>query len=337
MKYVAVALVFFVSLALATTQEKDLFKNFMNKYNKRYENSEELERRYSTFVENLKLIKELNDRKTHATFGVTQFADMSPEEFKTEVLSPVPMEMFSDPSWPMAPLKSQQEIDDMPPSWDWRDHGAVTPIKNQGQCGSCWSFSATGNMEGQWFLGGNTLVGLSEQNLVDCDHHCMQYEGESVCDGGCNGGLMPNAFMYTIANGGIDTESSYSYTAEDGTCKFNAKNVGAKFSNWTMLPGNETQMAAWLAQHGPISIAVDAIPWQFYIGGVFEDPWCGDNLDHGVLLVGYGSEIDWFGFNIDFWIVKNSWGTSFGESGYIRIERNVGECGDTLFPCSSLI
>jgi cathepsin F len=100
----------------------------------------------------------------------------------------------------------QSALEATPDSWDWRSKGAVTGVKNQGQCGSCWSFSTTGNVEGQWFLAGNKLVGLSEQNLVDCDHECMEYEGEDACDAGCDGGLMPNAFTYIIKNGGIDTE-----------------------------------------------------------------------------------------------------------------------------------
>jgi len=255
--------------------------------------------------------------------------------FLSKMLSPFSMDKI-DPNWPVAPLISDEEISFMAESWDWRDHNAVTPVKNQADCGSCWSFSATGNMEGQWALAGHTLVGLSEQNLVDCDHHCMMYQNVSACDDGCNGGLMPNAFMYTIANGGIDTEASYPYLGEDGTCNFNPKNIGAKMTSWTMLSSNETQMAAYLYKNGPISIAVEADSWQYYIEGVFEDPWCGTELDHGVLIVGYGTETDMFGFTIDYWIVKNSWGTTFGEQGYIFLERNVGECGDNLYPCSAI-
>jgi len=293
-------------------------------------------RRFAIFQENLDRIDELNQKKTTARFGITQFADMTPEEFKNKYLSKVNMGV-RDPSWPVADLYTDQQIGALPVSMDWRTKGAVTAVKNQGDCGSCWSFSATGNMEGQWFLAGHDLIGLSEQNLVDCDHHCMEYEGESSCDAGCNGGLMPNAFMYTMQNGGIDTEQSYPYVAEtEATCDFNKTSVGATIKNWTMIPGNETQMAAYLNDHGPISIAVDAQSWQFYFGGVWQDPWCGTSLDHGVLIVGFDYEYNIFGEYTQYWIVKNSWGSFWGEDGYIYLERGSDSCGDNLFPCSSI-
>jgi len=239
-----------------------------------------------------------------------------------------------DDNWPMAVV---DDVSGVPDSFDWRTKGAVTGVKNQGDCGSCWSFSATGNMEGQWFLKGNDLIGLSEQDLVDCDHNCMEYMGESVCDQGCDGGLMPNAFMYTIKNGGIDTEASYPYDGIDNpSCEFNSTSIGAKMSNWTMIPGNETKMAAYLFANGPVSIAVDAESWQFYFGGVWQDPWCGTSLDHGVLIVGFDHEYNIIGEYTEYWIVKNSWGEFWGEDGYIYLERGSGSCGDNLFPCSAI-
>jgi len=164
----------------------------------------------------------------------------------------------------------------------------------------------------------------------------MMYDGYESCDEGCDGGLMPNAFHYIVANKGIDSESSYPYQAEDGTCSFVKSNVAATISNWTMISQNETQMAAYMYAHGPISIAADAVEWQFYIGGVFDAP-CGTQLDHGILIVGYGQETDYLGFTIDYWWVKNSWGTDWGIDGYLMIERGVGECGLNLFACSSIV
>jgi len=310
-----------------------LFRRFINDHQKVYNSAVEFQHRFQIFKENLLIIEELNSRNSSAKFGITRFADLTPKEFKEEYLAPLPEYMTAgDDSIPVAKI-SDEDVMGAPASVDWRNNGAVTPIKNQGQCGSCWAFSAVGNLEGQWFLAGNTLVGLSEQNLVDCDHECIN----GSCDAGCDGGLMPNAWTYIMDNGGIDTESSYPYTAEDGTCKYNASSIGAKVKSWTMIPGNETLMAAYCAANGPVSVAVEADSWQFYIEGVFEDPFCGTALDHGVLIVGYGNEIDWFGEYIEFWIIKNSWGTSWGEDGYIRLERGSNQCGINLFPCSSIV
>jgi len=166
----------------------------------------------------------------------------------------------------------------------------------------------------------------------------MPYQGGQACDAGCDGGLMPNAFTYVITNGGIDTEESYEYQGIDGSCQYSAQNIGAKISNWTMVPSDETQMAAYLAKTGPLSIAVDAQLWQFYIGGVLDVGFlCGTSLDHGVLIVGYGNQEDIFFQNVDYWLIKNSWGADWGESGYIKIYRGDNECGVDLFPCTSLI
>jgi cathepsin F len=307
----------------------------MLQHGKSYDSVEEYNRRFQTYQDNLERIDELNGLYSPKTkFGVNKFADLSKEEFKNTYLSK--NLAVRDDSWPVAPDFSDEVIENMPSTFDWRPKGAVTAVKDQGQCGSCWSFSTTGNVEGQWFLAGHTLIGLSEQNLVDCDQECMEYEGESVCDAGCDGGLMPNAFTYIMKTGGIDTESSYPYEGIDDTCRYNSKNDGASISNFTLLSTNETQIAAYLAIHGPVSIAADAEEWQFYIEGVFYLP-CGTQLDHGILLVGYGSETDVFDQTMPFWIVKNSWGQDWGESGYLRVERGVGECGLNLFACSSII
>jgi len=324
MKTIIIATLLFAAALAANLAD---FKQFMKAHGKTYETTAEFDHRFHVFKKNMQLAKDASAKHPKARFGATKFADLAPEEFKAMYLPGEYPMGITNPSWPIAPLYSEKELQAAPSTWDWRDHGAVTPIKNQGQCGSCWSFSTTGNVEGQWFLAGNSLVGLSEQNLVDCDTR----------DSGCDGGLMSNAFMYIMQNNGIDTEASYPYTAEDGTCKFNAKNVGAKIDNWTMIASNETQMAAYCGNNGPISIAVDAEAWQFYLGGVFDDPWCGTTLDHGVLIVGYANETDIFGLFTEYWIVKNSWGPDWGEAGYIFLEKGSDSCGDNIFPCSSII
>eukprot|EP00003_Mantamonas_plastica_P004176 TRINITY_DN132_c0_g1_i3.p1 TRINITY_DN132_c0_g1~~TRINITY_DN132_c0_g1_i3.p1 ORF type:complete len:394 (+),score=87.26 TRINITY_DN132_c0_g1_i3:304-1485(+) len=311
------------------------FERFMLEHERSYSSREEMLNRFEIFKENLKEHHRLNEYalKTGSTarFGINKFADLTKEEFKNSMLSKVPAVRPDD--WPVA---ADLPTDNLPTSFDWRQKGAVTPVKNQGQCGSCWSFSATGNVEGQWFLAGNKLTSLSEQNLVDCDHECMTYKGQKSCDSGCNGGLQPNAFTYIIKNGGIDTEEAYPYTAMDGTCKYNATGKGASISNFTMVSTDEEQIAAYLVQHGPLAIAADAAEWQAYIGGVFDFP-CGKQLDHGILIVGYGTEKNIFGHEKPYWIVKNSWGSGWGKDGYLWIARGKGECGLNTFVSSAIV
>jgi len=239
---------------------------------------------------------------------------------------PAPPSTSSNSPPPSPPSSSGGDMPSDTKQVDWRTKGAVTPIKNQGNCGSCWSFSATGNMEGQWMLAGNTLVGLSEEELVQCS--------SSTGNEGCNGGLMDWAFEWVTSNGGIDSESDYPYTSgggTTGTCA-NSKlgNKVAKFSGHTDMPKNENSMATWVYTNGPLAIGVDALTWSSYTGGIVKNCPAGQ-LDHGVLIVGFNDAN-----SPPYWIVKNSWGTSWGENGYIRLEKGTDQCGLTQAASSAI-
>lgn len=288
-------------------QYQEAFLNFMHEHGKSYA-SDEFQGRFATFKKNMDFINSHNARGD-ASFkvAINQFADMENSEFAA---------MYNGLRVPEgyvheADFVSTQEVKDLPAAWDWRHEGAVTGVKNQGQCGSCWAFSTTGSTEGCHFLTTKHMVGLSEQNLVDCSRP----QGNL----GCNGGLMTSAMNY-IKIAGIDTESSYPYTAHDGTCKFNPANVGSKLSTFTNIQrGSESDLQKALYQ-GPVSVAIDASQssFQFYHSGVYSDNRCSSSqLDHGVLAVGWGSAE-----GKDYWIVKNSWGTSWGNQGYIWMARN---------------
>jgi len=209
----------------------------------------------------------------------------------------------------------------LPPSMNWTAEGAVTPIKNQEQCGSCWAFSTTGSTEGCHFLTTKTLVGLSEQNLVDCSSKEGNY--------GCEGGLMVDAFQYIIDNKGIDTEVSYPYDAQTGpTCLYQNSTCGSTIASYTSVTSGDEEALQEAVAGAPVSVAIDAsqISFQNYQSGVYYEPECSPTqLDHGVLAVGWGTDETEGG---DYWIVKNSWGTGWGMEGYIWMSRNKNNnCG----------
>jgi KDEL-tailed cysteine endopeptidase len=295
------------------------FAEFMVKHGKTYETKEILDRRFEVFSDNLEYAEKMNHAQSNYTLGVSPFADLTIDEFKQYHLNSVDLSRKCNA---FSPSKSPG----IPSSLDWRDHDAVTNVKDQGQCGSCWSFSATGAMEGAWAISKGELVSLSEQQLVDCS------TGISYGNKGCNGGLMDSAFNYAIKNG-MCTEAAYSYKAVDETCQSTCSPV-VTISDCKDVPSNNQVALQQAVAIGPVSIAIEADTrtFQLYTSGVITGDACGTNLDHGVLIVGYGEE-----GKTPFWLVKNSWGASWGEEGYVKIERSQSEndpgvCGIAMQP-----
>jgi len=210
--------------------------------------------------------------------------------------------------------KSTIDESALPPSFDWRNKGAVTPVYNQQQCGSCWAFSTTENVESMWAIAGHGLTSLSMQQLVDCSGG---YGNE-----GCNGGNTIWSYPYIMAAGGLDSYNSYPYVAEDENCMFNPSNIAASIANWGYITQNDNvpEMRKWMFQNGPPSICVDAETWQYYQGGVITGN-CGNEIDHCVQLVGWG-DIS----GVESWIIRNSWGTDWGYSGYLYVTRAGNVC-----------
>eukprot|EP00756_Hemistasia_phaeocysticola_P045201 Hpha_TRINITY_DN18963_c0_g1::TRINITY_DN18963_c0_g1_i1::g.17457::m.17457 len=290
-----------------------MWREFKAKHNRSYSASED-EVRFGYFMENMVRAAESQKNNPRATFGLNKFSDLSRGEFASYHNHKV-----SGHRSPVSPFSSAQ-IAARATSVDWRKHGAVTPVKDQGQCGSCWAFSATGGIEGQWFMAGNALPNLSEQQLVSCDK----------VDYGCNGGEQDTAFTWLVNNthGGITGETAYPYKSGGGStfdCLYDPTKMpdAAVVAGHKDLKADEAVMATWVGQNGPLPVSVDAgHDWQSYTGGVLTK--CPThNLDHAVLIVGYTA---------DYWIVKNSWAKDWGEEGYIRIAYGSGQCGIDQYP-----
>ena len=316
-------------------EHRPAFESFLDTFPEKreaYADAAKYAERLEIFARNMILAAERQEQdRGSAVHGVTQFSDLTPAEFAStflgtklanEDVAAIRSDMTTLPDYP---------VDDLPSTFDWRERGAVTNVKNQGACGSCWTFSATGAVEGANYLKTGELVSLSEQQLVDCDHTCDPSAPRN-CDYGCNGGLPLNAMRY-VQKHGLDTETAYPYKAVDGKCASKRHGpAAATVSAFNLVSTNETQIAAALLRHGPLSIGIDAAWMQTYVGGV-ACPWICNKagLDHGVLIVGYGVNgtapaRPWHRRQ-DYWIVKNSWGPGWGLEGYYHICKDRAACG----------
>ncbi|CAH0726215.1 unnamed protein product, partial [Brenthis ino] len=283
-----------------------LFEEFIKKYDKQYSDSTEKLIRYGVFLKNLDIIDHLNSHSTGETFGITKFADLSNAEIQQ-------FHKGYKPSKDTPTLcKEVTEVGDFKTDdkFDWRDKNVVSEVKDQGQCGSCWAFSAIGNLESVNAIKTGSIQELSEQQLVDCD--------TGSDDFGCMGGIPNEALVYLKSKGSI-SEADYPYTQNDGTCQYNASKVAVQPTDCEALKVDEDGLAKKLQQIAPLSIAIDATVLHNYQNGIIQGANCnGQDLDHAVLLVGFGEEN-----GVKYWSVKNSWGANWGENGYFRLQRGV--------------
>ncbi|CAL8086274.1 unnamed protein product [Calicophoron daubneyi] len=290
-----------------------LYDEFKQTYRKDH-TGEEDERRLNIFRENIHKAKLLQDSEQGtAEYGVTEFSDMTEEEFSAQYAN---LHLSSEDSvnQPRVFLNPQRT----PESIDWRKQGAVTPVQHQGSCGSCWSFSAIGVIEGQWYRKSKKLIKLSEQQLVDCD----------AIDTGCNGGFPRNGYKAIRKMGGIQTAASYPYVGEKKKCAADSSKFVAYVNETVSFNPDEAEIADWLAVNGPVSMSLNVKPLKSYKSGIIHltAANCVKQVTHSVVGVGYGVEK-----NVPYWLIKNTYGRKWGENGYFRIYRGDGTCGINKF------
>ena len=317
-------LIVFVFALVASNVDVDTimfqqFQKFIKKYHKRYASINEYLARFEVFKRNV--MAAFTENASYQT-GITKFSDLTQQEFAKTYLN------LNYDAMAVANFNPYvvQVKNAAPDAWDWREKGYVSPVKDQGSCGSCWAFSTVGNLEGLYYKEKQTMVTLSEQMLVDCDTY----------DSGCNGGLMENTFTWLKENGGIMTDTDYPYKGRKGTCQSDeTKYVDMQITGYTKLgsgsstwdPVDEDEIKEFLYETGPLAVALNANPLQTYSSGILDKtssqcPTSG--MNHAVTMVGYGHDDS---EDKDYWIVKNSWGKNWGEDGYFRIRRGTGCCG----------
>lgn len=315
----ALASALLASAALAIEAQDIDFINFVAKHGKSYKSLEEYAKRAELFKNTVHFINEHNAVERTYKLGVNLFSDWTDAEY-SKLLGYKPGNRNSEAKI----VKYSPYV--LPTTVDWIAAGAVTPVKNQGSCGSCWTFSTTGALEGANFIASGTLLSFSEQQLIDCDPQ----------NNGCGGGDSFLAYEY-FQSSYVETETQYPYVGANGVCQYNStSNTGVLVTDWTTVtPRDAEQMKAALAE-APLSVNLDASAvFKSYTSGVFADPLCGNQHNHAVLAVGYGVDSD----GTEYWVVKNSWGTGWGEGGYIRmaIVEGDGICGVQMHPLKPVV
>lgn len=307
------------------------WETFKLEHKKQYTSLEEERERMKIYVDNKFKVAQHNKAHAHGltsfTLALNEFSDRYPEEIQR-------MRGYKrKTSRPAKALQHHMPSMNLPLTMNWVSKGAVTGVKNQGACGSCWAFSATGALEGQYFRKIGRLVSLSEQNLLDCS----EFYGND--DGCVNGGIVDFAFSYVAGNGGINMEQFYPYKGVQGLCRYNPKySSNMTVKGFKDLPyADEKSLQSAVANIGPISIGIDASQnsFELYEDGVYFERSCSsEDLDHSVLVVGYGTEQP----GGDYWLVKNSWGKTWGKKGYMKLARNRGNhCGVATEPTYPLL
>jgi cathepsin L len=327
--FVAASIVAVVAASSLHTREfyESAFHEHTAKFGLKFENGAEFVKRLEVFISNFDMIETHNSQANSFQMGLNQFSHLTFEEFQASIHNGyvTPTLRSTTGQVHSAPLDASA----LPASVDWSTTGAVSAVKNQGSCGSCWSFSTTGGVEGAYFVKTGKATSLSEQQLVSCDKTNFA----------CNGGLMDTAFSWVNKNGGLCTEASYPYVSGNGNvpaCQSSCSEVsGTDVSDYVDVQTNSVNALMSAVAQQPVSIAIQAnqMAFQSYSSGVLTGK-CGQNLDHGVLLVGYGTWTD----GTPYWKVKNSWGTSWGMNGYILIERSSDDlCGVLDAPSYSVV
>jgi len=308
----------------APTNYASLFASWKMKHGKMYTSSAHEIKAFAAFAENEDKIVATNARGLSYKLAHNEFSDLTANDFFKQGHTGFNTTLHRRTTFSTRPVHVANSNVTLPSSVDWVERGAVSQVQNQGSCGSCWAFSASGAIEGAYYLSTGQLLTLSQEDLVQCD----------TTDSGCNGGLMDNAFSW-VETHGIASLAIYPYTSTAGTrgtCSASKRNAAAVTITGYRDVASEDEVALKHAvAQQPVSVAIEADKsvFQLYSSGVLDSSSCGTNLDHGVLIVGYGNDPT---TGLDYWKVKNSWGTSWGEDGYIRMSRGVNQCGIATEP-----
>jgi cathepsin F len=303
----------------------DQFNNFTAAYNRTYNSDGEKNARFWVFKQNIMRLN--GDNNSSWNQGVTQFFDLTQQEFQNTYLTfNIPFSELMTALVDDSNTEATRLLASIPTNFDWRTSGAVTPVKDQGQCGCCWAFSSVANIESLYYIKYRQVVDLAEQQLLNCDTY----------DSGCNGGSMMNAFAYLKSSTGLIKESDLPYTSSSATCAISNFLPVAKVTASTRYPyTNESSIASFLYSNGPLAVAINGNILFNYVSGIIKatssqcDP---TNLNHAVLIVGYGVS-----GTTSYWIVKNSWGVYWGESGYFRIAKGSSTCGINTYVTTATI